>query len=237
MIADTNNSRVIELGRALTGEVTSVQLDCGLPGARKRFASITPAIDVPAGTAYKVAYSIDGGAWKALSGASLPAGTFGKLIRYRVTLTSTRHDATPRLSGVAVGYFAAPTQPSTSPGHSSGTGRYPWPPSGTGTGYGPGTNLGTSGSDGFKHGGTGFGPIGTITESGGLEGTLSSQRGWMMAQVGSTTIIGGPPGSAGAPLPALGGLALLGALYGTGAISVPLGEFVARLLGRVPFAV
>jgi hypothetical protein len=227
VIADTNNNRLIALGRAPSGMVTSAQTDCGLPGVRKKFSSITVKVEAPAGTAYTVSYSIDGGSWRTLSGTSLPANTYGKLIRYRVTLTATRRDLTPRLLGVSVAYAAAPTTPSGSGGTGTGTGTSRrW----TGYGSGAGTGIG-SGVEGVKQGGAGYTSGESVTVAGGLEGPLSTQQGWTMASVGAMTL-GNAPGSTGGPAPSLGGLLVLGALYSAGAVSVPFGQLIARLFGR-----
>lgn len=235
LVVDEGHDRVIEIGRASSGLVTSGQLDCGLPGARKKFSSIAATVDAPAGTGFTIAYSVDGGSFKTLTGTALPASTFGKLIRYRVTLTSTRYDLTPRLTAVSIGYAAAPATSPRTPGTSSGTG-------GTGgagtsrrwTGYTPGFGTGTgTATSGTKQGGTGYTSGGTVAVGEALEGALSTQRGWSMASVGTTTMLGAKPGSAGTPAPPLGGLVLLGALYSIGAVSVPLGQLIARLFGRV----
>lgn len=228
VIADTNNNRLIALGRAPSGLVTSAQTDCGLPGVRKKFSSVTAKVEAPAGTGYSVSYSIDGGSWRTLTGTALPANTYGKLIRYRVTLTSTRRDLTPRLLGVSVAYTAAPTTPSSPGGTGYGSG-----PSRRWTGYGSGagTGIGTT-AEGVKQGGAGYASGATTTVSGGLEGPMSTQQGWTMASVGTMTL-GESPGSTGAPAASLGGLLVLGALYSAGAVSVPFGQLIARLFGRV----
>jgi hypothetical protein len=226
LIADTNNDRLIELGRAGSGMVTSPQIDCGLPGVRKRFGSVLVRVDAPAGTSYAVAYSVDGGPWKAVSGSTLPSNTFGKLIRYRITLATTRRDVTPRLLSVSIGYVVAPA---------SGAGR-PSANTSNWNRYWPGSTPG-SGGQGVKQGGVGFTSAGGSATGGPLAGPLSVQRGWAMVSAGPALVIGGAPDRAGSPEPSYGGLIVLGALYAAGAVSVPLGQLAARLVGRVPHSV
>lgn len=242
LIADEGNDRLVELGRQPSGTATSAPLDCGLPGARKRFSSISVTAETPGGTAARVSYSVDGGRWTALAGSALPPDTFGTLIRFRVTLETTRLDTTPRLLGVSLGYEAAPAQPPVDPRDGAGSG---------GTTSGNGESAATGGgatsrprprstprgssapaASGTKRSGGGLGAGGPVTIEGPLEGTLSSQRGWAMASTRIGGIDRGRPGP-GAPAPSLGGLALLGALYTLGAASVPAHRVTARLMHRL----
>lgn len=227
IIADQGNARIVEIGRSLSGEVASGQIDCGLPGVRKRFSSIKPKIELPSGTGYTLVYSIDGGSFRTLSGTTLPSNAYGKLIRYRITLTSTRHDLTPRLSAVTIDYTPAPSTSGTANRGTGSSGRW----TGLNTGAGAGAGTGTVQS---KQSGAGYTSGGTVAVPGGLAGPLTVQRGWSMTRVGSTTLLGGKPGAAGMPTPPLGGLVLLGVVYSMGAASVPLGHVIARIFGRAP---
>jgi len=225
LIADEGNDRLIELGRAPTGLATSGPIDCGLPGARKRFQSINVTVDAPSGTAYAVSYSVDSGQWKTLGGSALPSSTYGKLIRYRVTFTTTRADASPRLLGVSISYVPAPAQQPSSGGSGTGSGgRYPW---GGGTLWGSGSGSGTGGS---KQGGTGYYGTSSAVPGTGIDGATSVQRGWSL----TSTTYGGDASSrpSSAPAPALGGLLALGVVYVVGACSVPLGTIVSHIAQR-----
>jgi hypothetical protein len=238
LIADEGNDRLLELGYQPSGVGTSAQLDCGLPGARKRFSALSVDTDTPEGTSVKVQYSVDSGAWQTITGSALPADVFGTLIRYRVTLETSSLDTTPRLLGVSLTYEAAPTQPATDGGDDTGTGgdtdttggttggttnRRPAP-----TTRPPGGNTPTSG---VKRVGEAY--TGTETLVGEpLSAGLTTQRGWTMAAIGTLSVTGDRPGE-GAPAPALGGLAVLGIIYAAGIASVPAGRTLARYV-RIP---
>lgn len=248
LIADTRNSRLIELGHASSGLVTSAQIDCGLSGARKKFTGIVVRSDVPADTAIALQYSIDGGTWKSVNGATLPTDTFGTFIQYRITLTTGNPAATPRLLGVTIGYEPAPEQASDDPGDGSGS---------PGTG---GTNPGTTTKPGgavprsprppvpsarAKSGGAAPSAGGTmrvpegytsngIDASGGIEGPVSSQRGWTLARVGTTVDVKSALSGTPAPLPSAEGLLLLGGLYAAGLLSTPLARLARTALSALP---
>ena len=246
LIADEGNDRLIELGRQASGTGTSPPIDCGLPGARKRLQSLSVELDTPTGTRALVSYSIDGGAWKALQGSALPEGTYGTLIRYRVTLETDVLDATPRILSASIGYEAAPEQPAGDPGDDDGEG----------------SGTGDDDSDGDETGGTPTGggttprpnrprasrpapsvapesdeksaPQGYATgETLALSSTPLApdalHRGWAMASVGDMDFTGARPGSA-APVTSPAGLLLLGAIYACGILSVPVGRQLARLV-------
>lgn len=230
LIADEDNNRLVELGYAQSGEAQTAQLDCGLPGARKSFTSISMDLDVPAGTTATAEYSIDGGAWQSAAGA-LPANTYGTLIAVRVRMSSTRRDLTPRLLGIAIGYEAAPESP-TGGGAGTGTG------TGTGTGSRPrrstgtGTQSGTA-ATGVMAGGDGYTTGGTISDAPAGFGALSQQRGWAMATVGASPYPGtSGTGTGGGSAPSADGLLALGAMYGAGVLSVPLQRLLLLLLHR-----
>ena len=236
LIADQRNSRVLELGYTLTGDAATPPLDCGLPGARKLFTSISVDLDVPAGTTAAAEYSIDGGAWQTLGGSALPSGTYGTLVAVRVTMATTRRDKTPRLLGLSIGYEPAPESAG-----GSGTG------TGTGTGSGSGSRSGTK-SGRSTTTGTAAGTGGTMTGGGGyttggvsgsasvVAGPLSVQRGWAMDSVSISVgpDVDGPGdlGGGGSPAPDLGGLLALGTIYTAGVLSVPLQRLLALLFLR-----
>ena len=236
LIADEGHDRLIELGYQATGTGTSASLDCGLPGARKQFSAITVTADAPEDTRVDVAYSIDGAAWQTLTGTALPAATYGTLIRYRVTLATTRLDVTPRLLAVSIAYEAAPEQNSDDPGDGEGTGGDDDDDDG-GDGGTPArrpTRPRPSApvSSGTKDAGVGYAEVEEVTVEEGLSGALTAQRGWMMSSITTGALTDGTPGTA-APAPSPEGLALLGAIYASGVVSVPTGALLARMLNRV----
>ena len=236
LIADEGHDRLIELGYQATGTGTSASLDCGLPGARKQFSAITVTADAPEDTRVDVAYSIDGAAWQTLTGTALPAATYGTLIRYRVTLATTRLDVTPRLLAVSIAYEAAPEQNSDDPGDGEGTGGDDDDDDG-GDGGTPArrpTRPRPSApvSSGTKDAGVGYAEVEEVTVEEGLSGALTAQRGWMMSSITTGALTDGTPGTS-APAPSPEGLALLGVIYASGVLSVPTGALLARMLYRV----
>lgn len=229
LIDDEGHDRLLELGRALDGAGESGLLDCGLPGVRKLFTSVDVQTDVPEGTTLTVAYSVDGGPWQTLSGSTLPAGTYGTLIRYRIEMTSLRHDTTPRLLGVSIGYEPAPESTG-----SNGTG--------SGSGSGSDTRSGRTNRTGTTRGtGTGTMAVGEGYTSGGVSasssvvtGALSVQRGWAMDAVAISVgpDVGGGNGTGGSPAPDLGGLLALGTVYSAGIVSAAIQRLLAVLIHR-----
>lgn len=235
LIADEGNDRLIELGRQTSGVGTSAPLDCGLPGVRKRFTAISLDTEVPDDTSVRVGYSIDGGPWLDLAGATLPADTFGTLIRYRVTLETSRMDVTPRLLGASLEYEAAPAQSGEEPGDGTGG-------SGTtGSGSGSGSSTGRSRprpparppiASGSKQVGDGYARTETLQLGDTLPGSLLARRGFAMASVSTSSLSGSSLGPA-SPAAPLGGLALLGGIYLVGAASVPTGRLAGSFLQRL----
>lgn len=238
LIADTRNSRLLELGHAASGVVTSGQIDCGLPGVRKRFTSLSMASVTPTGTAATLQYKIDNGVWKTASGGSLPADTYGTLITYRVTLSTNDPAVTPRLTGVSIGCEPAPTQSpgdgddDGSPGAGSGTTR-PRPstrprsrPRAPIAPRGPVSGI-MNPSEGYAS--SQFGGSGAT-----LEGPVSSRSGWTLARVNTEVDIDSLASDTPAPPPSPEGLILLGGLYAAGALSVPLGRAARAAATFVP---
>lgn len=230
LIADESNNRVIELGYTLSGTAESGQLDCGLPGARKRFTSLSAEFDLPESTSASLEYSIDGGPWLTAAGGALPSGTYGTLICCRITMTTMRRDVTPRFLGISIGYEPAP-ESTGSNGMGSGSGSGSSTRSGrtnrTGTGTVRGSGTGTMAA------GEGYTSGGVSTSSSVVTGALSVQRGWAMDTV--TISVGPSFGGAsggGSPAPDLGGLLALGAVYAAGITSAAAQRLVAVLAHR-----
>jgi|GEM_PF-4141224 len=239
-LLDDCNSRLFEIAYAASGSATSGQIDCGLPGVRKRFTGLSAAVTAPEGTDASLQYRIDGGAWKTASGGSLPAETYGTLLTYRVTLTTDDPAVTPRLTGVSIGYQPAPAQSpgdgdgddddDDSPGTGSGTARprpstrprprVPMAPRGPISGI-------MNPSEGYAS--SQFGEPGAT-----LEGPVSTRSGWTMARVNTEVDIDSLASTTPAPLPSPEGLILLGGLYAAGALSVPLGRAARAAASFVP---
>lgn len=237
-VLDSRNFRLFELGHAASGSATSGQIDCGLPGVRKRFTSLSMASVTPTGTAATLQYKIDNGVWKTASGGSLPADTYGTLITYRVTLSTNDPAVTPRLTGVSIGCEPAPTQSpgdgddDGSPGAGSGTTR-PRPstrprsrPRAPIAPRGPVSGI-MNPSEGYAS--SQFGGSGAT-----LEGPVSSRSGWTLARVNTEVDIDSLASDTPAPPPSPEGLILLGGLYAAGALSVPLGRAARAAATFVP---
>jgi hypothetical protein len=232
LIADESNNRLIELGYALSGTAESQPIDCALPGARKRFTSLSVEFDLPESTSASLEYSIDGEPWLTAAGGALPSGTYGTLIRYRVTMTATRRDVTPRFLGISIGYEPAPESggdPGAGSGSGSGSsnrsGRSSQPSSSNGTG------TGTMASGG---GYTSEGVSGAATVA---AGALSLQRGWAMDSVSMSVgpSFGGANGG-GSPAPDSGGLIALGVVYAAGIASATFPRLLMLLVHRASTA-
>ncbi|MCE5203856.1 MAG: hypothetical protein LLG24_06580, partial [Actinomycetia bacterium] len=86
-IADEGHDRIIEVGRPTSAKATSREIDCGLPGVKKRFLGLDWDGDTGNGGRVTLFYSIDGGPWKTAGSAArntLPDDAVGVTIRYRV---------------------------------------------------------------------------------------------------------------------------------------------------------
>ena len=185
VVADSLFQQIVLLGHEGFGQATSTPLDCGVPGVKKAFVKLTWKGDTGhSGTKVTVDYRLDGGAWRACTGISstraydFPAGTVGKTIAYRVTLSSARAGHTPTLDSVVIQSTAATTGGNGGggggaeggAGNSGQSGVYTYPSiaeGGTGT-SGTGTGSGSSGS------GSGSGSSGTGTASSGAVGGPST---------------------------------------------------------------
>lgn len=231
IVADQGNARLMEIGRAASGTMTSADRTFGATGRKKRILSFKWAADTPPGTSVSLLYSLDGGAWTeaGTSGSkALRSGTTATRVAYRVVLASSQRDRTPTLTSLSIGYDLDTT---------SGTGAK----AGTGTGSGHGTGSGSGGGSGSGSGsGSGTGTSASLPTSGtgdavilgdGPSGT-TILRGRVMATSG-----GGSGGEgAGGPGSALrntssgataAGLLLLGVVYLFGVAWTP----IARVAG------
>jgi hypothetical protein len=174
-IADAGFGRVLRVGSASSGTVTSRSLDCGKPGMLKAFARlkiVAPA--QAAGTAFSLSYSVDGEEFvKArVSGdgrnVEFPAGTVGKRFAYRIELTTADRWSTPVFEGMTIHFTKATTGGgggggggSAGTGNSGSSGVYTYPATAVG---GTGT-TGTGSGSGSYGSGSGAGTTGTGTGS------------------------------------------------------------------------
>ncbi|NLE23505.1 MAG: hypothetical protein GX624_12115 [Actinobacteria bacterium] len=177
-VADDGMRQIVLLGYEAKAQAVSTPLDCGQPGVKKAFVSLTWKGDTgQSGTKVSVAYRLGGGAWRACvfkSGTrrfAFPAGAVARTIAYRVTLSSLHPGRTPTLDAISIQSTNAKTGgeggggggAAGGSGNSGQTGTYTYPPvaqGGTG-GSGTGTGSGSSGS------GTGSGTYGAGTGSSG----------------------------------------------------------------------
>ena len=159
VVADSLFQQIVLLGYEGSGQAASTPLDCGQPGVKKAFVSLTWQGDTgPSGTEVAFAYKVDGAKdWRQCTFKSglrrfdFTAGTVGKTIAYRATLSSTDHGHTPMLESIIIQSTKAKTGGSGGggggdkaggSGNSGQTGSYTYPSTaqgGTGTsGYGDG---------------------------------------------------------------------------------------------------
>jgi hypothetical protein len=182
-VADSVFGQIVLLGYERSAQTSSSPLDCTRPGVKKAFVRLTWKGDTgQSGTKIGVDYRLDGRSWRPCKGISgtraydFPAGTVGRTIAYRVTLSSTDRQHTPTLDSIIIQSMKATTgggggggggdKPGGS-GNSGSSGVYKYPSTaaggtgtyGTGTGsgsYGAGTGSGSSGA-GAGRSGTGAG--------------------------------------------------------------------------------
>jgi hypothetical protein len=171
-VADSGFQQVVLLGYVDRAQAVSTPLACGQPGVDKAFVSLTWKGDVgQSGTRVGLEYRLDGGKWRTCTFKSglrrfdFPAGSVGRTIAYRATLSSTRRGHTPALDMVSIQSTKAKAGggggggggSAGGTGNSGQTGSYTYPQtaqggtgtSGAGTGagsYGSGTGSGTSGA-------------------------------------------------------------------------------------------
>jgi len=247
LLTDEGNDRLIEAGVVPTAKVTSKPVDCGLPGVRKRFSSLTFTGSAPADTALTMYYSIDAGPWLAVpAGGVLASDAKGVVLSYRAVFTTTDNSKAAELHSVSI--TCAPDtgqgKPPVVPGKPGGGGTTPTTsPAATTTpapekpkpkpktaaapvlvpkvsgGGGPGAESGEPVSVGGEL------PPGLVPASGQVLGRVS------VYGEGSGSG-GGGPGLGSGPV-ALGGLGFLGGVYIFGLASVPTKALALRLiLGR-----
>ena len=247
LIADSADNQVLAVGYPTFTRVTSGSLDCGLPGVRKVFSSLSWLGTTPPKTAVKLELSVDGGNnWVHAGPANpwiAPAPVYGELIRYRVALTTTDRSVTPLVEGVTIESEAAPVSPETGDSGDGGDG--------DGDGGNPRSSPGgqrarRSGSPGNAADSYGTGTASVLKGSGNQSGrgvpsgaakvpaavSDDSQVLTGIAFAGSTEDVGtgsaGAAGTGGGTRPT-GALLLIGGLYGTG---LARGSFAVRRLAR-----
>ncbi len=221
-IADANFGQILRIGNQRSGTVTSQPLDCGAPGVIKAFDRLK--VQAPAqapGTGFSIWYEVDGKGFRRARMSSdgrnvyFPAGTSGKVLAYRVVLTSADRWVTPVFDGLTLHFRKASVGGSggggggEKPGGSGNSGqsgvyRYPSTAEG-GTGvYGTGTGAGDygagtgSGSSGAGTGSTGSG-AGTTTTAEALDVPAQS-TGSGAAQPVQGFQVQGEEGVSGVPL-------------------------------------
>jgi hypothetical protein len=197
-VADSGFKQIVLLGYEDSASAVSTPLDCQMPDVRKAFTKLTWKGDTgQSGTRVAVDYRLDGGAWRACKGISsvraydFPAGTVGKTIAYRVTLSSRQRGHTPTLDAISIQSAKATTGGAGGGGGGSGgsgnsgqSGIYEYPATaegGTGT-SGTGIGSGTYGSGS----GNGSGSSGTGTSSSGAGAGATSTANTLDVPVEST---------------------------------------------------
>ncbi len=235
-VADSAGNQVVAVGYDTTYRIVSAPLDCGLPGVRKQFNLLSWSGSAPPQTAVRLEYSIDGGGWVYAGPANpwpLPAAQYGKLIRYRLTLTTSNRAVTPVVDSLTIDSAAAPASAVTDPDDTPTPAPTPEttatasPSSGKGKHVKP-TDAAT-GANGVslvpKNGGSAvLGGAGGDLDA-GVEVFSGTLRGMAMAATGDGSSLGPEIGSVGAfssgGTPGgepVGAFLLLGGLYGAGLV-------------------
>ncbi len=235
LLTDEGNDRLLEVGVVPTAKVTSSQIDCGLPGVRKTFTSLTCAAATPPGTSKVLYYAVDGGAWSQVPPrGDLPADTVGVYLRYRVVLTTDDNSVGGQLDSVSITYapYVGQGDPPETPEPSTGT---PRTTSGTGSARRTAKrstavplvpkSLGTGGAGrgAARVQVGGENPTGLVEAQGRLLGRVGSQD-------TDAARPGGPELGAGPIEP--GGLALLGGVYLAGLAFAPTRAYVLGAVVR-----
>jgi len=177
MLVDQANGRLIEIGSPSSGQLESESLSLGMPGVLKVVRNIQVKAETPSNTSVSISYSLDHGPWKT-GGASvtLPKDSVASSIRYRLTLKTSDHAATPLIREVKIGFDVAQAEkPATTKTESGGTGTTSGSGTGSRSGSGSGRGAGTSGGTGSGIGtgaGAGSGSGGTALKKSGGAGTL-----------------------------------------------------------------
>ncbi|TDB36971.1 MAG: hypothetical protein D9V44_10750 [Actinobacteria bacterium] len=224
LMADESNDRVIRVGYESSVKLTSLDLDCGLPGVRKDFLAISWGGTLPKGTSLMLYYAVDDGAWQTAGSAKrieLPATAVGRRIKYRAVITTV--DSSQQASIEAVSIEAAPAadheRSSATTGGTSSTG-------GTPTSAANG-NTPTAPIPSGAKGSAGGALISDAGVEGVLDGPLETAAGHVLAT--SATSIPGLPGPGGAPGDLGGPAAVLGLTYLAGFAWYPARAGLARL--------
>lgn len=224
LIADESNDRLIRVGLEPSVKLTSVDLDCGLPGVQKDFLSLSWEGSAPAGTSVTLYYAIDDGAWKTAGSAKrvvLPSTAVGKRIKYRAVISTTDSSQLARID--AVSFEVAPAAD-----HERTSGNTP------GTSSSDGTTTATTGSSSSAStpsGAKGSAGGALVSDAGvqtALDGPLEAAAGQVLAA--GATSIPGLPGPGGATGETGGTAAALGLTYLAGFAWYPARAGLQRLL-------
>jgi hypothetical protein len=225
LMADESNDRIIRVGYEPSVKLTSLDLDCGLPGVQKDFLAISWEGTLPRGTSLMLYYAIDDGAWQTAGSAKrieLPATAVGKRIKYRVVITTT--DSSQQASLDAVSIESAPAAdhertPDSTGGMSSTEGTRTSATSG---------NTATAPIPSGAKGSAGGALISDAGVEGVFDGPLETAAGQVLAA--SATSIPGLPGPGGTPGDLGGSAAALGMTYLAGFAWYPARSGLARLM-------
>jgi len=198
-VADNQFTQLVLLGYARSAQTTSTPLDCRTPEVTKAFVKLTWKGDTgQSGTKVSVDYRLDDGSkWMPCKGIGssraydFPAGTVGKTIAYRITLSTTDYGHTPRLDAIVIQSTKAKTgsgggggggdKPEGS-GNSGQSGVYTYPSTAEG---GTGTS-GTGSGSGSSGGGSGSSSYGSGTSSAGAGSGATSTTNALDVPVQST---------------------------------------------------
>jgi hypothetical protein len=225
-VADSLMQQIVLVGHEGSGQASSTPLDCGQRGEKKAFVSLTWQGDTgPSGTKVAFDYRLDGGPWHrcafkaGLRRFDFPAGSVGKTIAYRTTLSTTDYGHTPTLDSIVIQSTKATTGGGGGggggPGGSGNSGQggtytYPATAQGGAGASGTGTGSGSSGS-GSASGSTGPGAAGTAPGPGG-SGPVAESVELPLQSTGSETVedvqgyqVQGEEGVSGVPLRAVAG--------------------------------
>ena len=106
---DTVFQQIVTLGCEGSAQATSLPLDCGHPGVDKAFVSLTWSGDTgDVGTRIGLEYRLNGGRWRPCTFKSglrrydFKAGTHGRTIAYRATLSTANRSSTPTLDSLVI---------------------------------------------------------------------------------------------------------------------------------------
>jgi hypothetical protein len=237
IIADEGNDRVIRIGPAPTVKLTSLDMDCGLPGVQKDFLALSWEGTIPKGTSLTMYYAVDDGAWMTAGSAKrveLPASAVGKRIKYRAVITTTDSSHKAQLDAVSIECApAADHERTAAAGDGEADGGETTTEQGT-------SNTATNGSpsvaptpSGAK-GSAGAALLSDTGVEGTLDGPLETAAGQVLAA--GAMSIPGLPGPGGATDDNGGTAAALGLTYLAGLAWYPASAGLARLRpGRIRF--